>query len=132
MWFALNYEETRPARILALARGGVYPLPGSRLLVKQHDKRNEPAETALLKLAEVLTADAGVGQEIAQAARELAQRPSRPGYQSVFTTMRWRLHLSQARRIRYWPLNGRAFDTAFDTYLLEPSAIGYAHLRDWL
>ena len=49
----------------------------SRLFVKQHDKRNEPAETALHKLAEVLTADAGVGQEIAQAASELASRPNR-------------------------------------------------------
>ncbi len=74
----------------------------------------------------MLTADAGVGQEIAQAARELAQRPARPGYQSVFTTMVRGYIYRKRVAIRYRPLNGRAFDTAFDTYLLEPSAIGYA------
>ena len=126
LWFALNYEETR-LRAFSLSPEEAYTLYlGSRLLVKQHDKRNEPAETALLKLAEVLTADAGVGQEIAQAARELAQRPARPGYQSVFTTMVRGYIYRKRVAIRYRPLNGRAFDTAFDTYLLEPSAIGYA------
>lgn len=126
LWFAVDFDATR-LRAFELTPEEAYTLYlGSRLLVKQHDKRNEPAETALLKLAEVLTADAGVGQEIAQAARELAQRPVRPEYQPIFTTM-VRSYIYRKRvALRYRPLNGRAFETTFATYLLEPSAIGYA------
>jgi CRISPR-associated endonuclease/helicase Cas3 len=98
----------------------------TRLLVKQHDKRNEPAETALLKLAEVLTADVGVGQEIRQAAQELARRAAEPGYESVFRTV-VRAYLYRRRlRITYKPLHGQLFETSFAPYLIEPSAIGYA------
>ncbi len=42
---------------------------GAGLLSKQQDKRNEPAKTALLKLASALKADAGAGDEIELAAR---------------------------------------------------------------
>ena len=126
LWLPLDYEETR-LRTFDLSPEEAYTLYlASRLLVKQHDKRNEPAESALHKLAEVLTADAGVGQEIAQAARELASRPTRPGYQSVFVTMVRGYIYRRRVAIRYRPLNGRSFETTFETYLMEPSAIGYA------
>ncbi len=126
LWFPLDFEETR-IRSLSLSPEEAYALYlGSRLLVKQHDKRNEPAETALLKLAEVLTADARVGHEIAQAAAELAKRPTRPGYQSVFTTLVRGYIYRKRVAIRYRPLGGRSFETLFDTYLMEPSAVGYA------
>lgn len=126
LWFPLNYEETR-LRAFDLSPEEAYTLYlASRLLVKQHDKRNEPAESALHKLAEILTADAGVGQEIAQAASELANRPTRPGYQSVFTAMVRGYIYRKRVAIRYRPLNGRSFETTFETYLMEPSAIGYA------
>lgn len=98
----------------------------TRLLVKQHDKRNEPAETALLKLAEVLTADAGVGQEIRQAARELARRETEPGYESVFRTVVGAYLYRRRLHITYKPLHSVPFETSFAPYLLEPSAIGYA------
>lgn len=126
LWFPLDYEETR-IRSLSLSPEEAYALYlGSRLLVKQHDKRNEPAETALLKLAEVLTADAKVGHEIAQAAAELAKRPTRRGYQSVFTTLVRGYIYRKRVAFRYRPLGGRSFETLFDTYLMEPSAVGYA------
>ena len=126
LWFPLDYEETR-IRSLSLSPEEAYALYlGSRLLVKQHDKRNEPAETALLKLAEVLTADARVGHEIAQAAAELAKRPTRPGYQSVFTTLVRGYIYRKRVAIRYRPLGGRSFEALFDAYLMEPSAVGYA------
>lgn len=126
LWFPLEYDETR-LRSFTLSPEEAYTLYlGSRLLVKQHDKRNEPAESALLKLAEVLSADAGVGQEIAQAAAELAQRPQRPGYRSVFETLVRGTIYRKRVTLRYRPLNGRPFETTFATYLLEPSAIGYA------
>ena len=73
MWLALNYE-TR-LRILALARRRI-PFTSAAGCWSRSDKRNEPAETALLKLAEVLTADAGVGRSLRRP--ELAQRPGAP------------------------------------------------------
>lgn len=126
LWFGLNYEETR-LRALNLTPEEAYSLYlGARLLVKQQDKRLEPAESALLKLAEALTGDAGVGAEIAQAAGELAQRPVRADYRSVFdAVVRGYIHRRQVA-IRYHPLHGRAFDTMLSPYLLEPSAIGYS------
>ncbi|MCB0116283.1 MAG: hypothetical protein KDD84_19420, partial [Caldilineaceae bacterium] len=85
-WHALNFEGTR-LRAFDLSPEEAYTLYlASRLLVKQHDKRNEPAETALMKLAHILTADAGVGDEIAQAAQELSSRPAHPDYQDIFRT----------------------------------------------
>jgi len=126
LWYPLDFEETR-LRALDLTPEEAYALYlGSRLLVKQHDKRNEPAESALLKLAEALTADARIGREIAQAASELAQRPARPGYQSVFTTLVRGYIYRKRVKLRYRPLNGRSFETLFETYLMEPSAVGYA------
>lgn len=125
LWFPVEYEETR-LRALDLSPEEAYALYlGSRLLIKQHDKRNEPAENALLKLADALTSDADVGDEIAQAAALLAQRPSRPGYQSVFTTMTRGYIYRRTVELTYRPLKGRSFTTRFRTYLMEPSPIGY-------
>lgn len=56
----------------------------SRLFVKQSDRRNESAETALLKLAHVLGRDAGLGDDLYQAAEELARRPEDSQYQDIF------------------------------------------------
>lgn len=126
LWFALNFEGTR-LRSFDLEPEEAYTLYlATRLLVKQHDKRNESAESALMKLSHILTADAGVGDEIAQAAQELASRPGGSEYQDIFRTMVRGMLYRKAVQIRYRPLNGRAFETTFQTYLMEPSAIGYA------
>lgn len=125
LWFPLAYEETR-IRAFDLTPEEAYALYlGSRLLVKQHDKRNQPAETALHKLAEVLTADAGVGQEIAQAAQQLAQRPIREDYQSIFTVLTRGYIYRRVVKLTYQTLTGQPFTTDFRTYLMEPSSIGH-------
>lgn len=126
LWLPLNYEGTR-LRAFDLSPEEAYTLYlATRLLVKQHDKRNEPAETALMKLAQVLTSDAGVGDEIAQAARELSSREADAGYQSVFRTLVRGYIYRKAVRLTYRPLNGKHFATVFHTYLMEPSAIGFS------
>jgi len=126
LWLPLNFEGTR-LRAFDLAPEEAYTLYlATRLLVKQHDKRNEPAETALMKLAHILTADAGVGNEIAQAAAELASRQPDSGYQAIFRTLVRGYIYRKAVRLIYRPLNGKPFDTVFRTYLMEPSAIGFS------
>jgi CRISPR-associated endonuclease/helicase Cas3 len=100
---------------------------GARLLVKQLDKRNEPAETALLKLAQALRDNAGVGKEIYQATQELVRRPVREGYQPIFRNMVRAYIYRKKVRICYKPLNWeKSFQTTFSTYLIEPSLIGSA------
>ncbi|MCL4530624.1 MAG: CRISPR-associated helicase Cas3' [Chloroflexi bacterium] len=125
-WFPLVLKESRLRSFDLSPEEAVTLYLGARLLVKQQDKRNEPAETALLKLASVLKADAGVGDEIEQAARELAQRPVQENYQPIFRdVMRGYIYRKKVE-IAYRPLNwNKSFQTTFSTYLLEPSPIGF-------
>ncbi len=125
-WSVTGYEETRLLSV-ELSPEEAYTLYlGCRLLVKQHDKRNELAEKALMQLADKLVTDAKVGKEIAQAANELAKRPLNKAFQSHFQTMVQGYIQRRKVAIRYAPLNGKSFETIFRTYLIEPSAIGHS------
>lgn len=126
LWFSLPYETTRLRRFELEPEEAFTLYLATRLLVKQQDKRNEPAESALFKLAEVLTSDARVGDEIRQAARELAQRRANTNYQSIFQIMVRGYIYRRRVRIRYQPYKGPSFETSFATYLMEPSAVGYS------
>ena len=102
-WYPLVLRESRLRSFDLSPEEAVTLYLGARLLSKQQDKRNEPAETALLKLASVLKADAGVGSEIEQAARELAQRPIQENYQPIFRNVmrdisierKWKLYIAR-------------------------------------
>ena len=126
-WYPLALKEPRLRPFNLSPEEAVTLYLGARLLAKQHDKRNEVAETALLKLAGVLKSDAGMGAEIEQAARELAGRPAHADYQPTFReVVRGYIYRRQIE-ITYRPLNwGKSFKTLFSTYLIEPSAIGYS------
>ncbi len=126
VWYALSYHVDRLRRIELSPEEAMTLYLATRLLVKQHDKRNESAETALNKLAEALTGDLKVGHEIYQATLELAQRPGDVGYSRVFRTMMQGYLYRRKVAITYRPLKGKPFETEFSPYLLEPSAIGYA------
>ena len=125
-WFPLVLKESRLRSFDLSPEEAVTLYLGARLLSKQQDKRNEPAETALLKLASVLKADAGVGNEIEQAARELALRPVQKDYQPIFRDVVRGYIYRKKIEIAYRPLNwNKSFLTTFSTYLLEPSPIGF-------
>lgn len=124
-WFPFVLKESRLRPFDLLPEEAVTLYLGARLLSKQQDKRIEPAETALLKLANVLKSDAGVGGEIEQAARELAQRPIQENYQPIFRDVVRGYIYRKKIEIVYHPLNKKSFTTTFSTYLLEPSPIGF-------
>ncbi len=126
LWYALPYHETRLRRLELTPEEAMTLYLATRLLVKQHDKRNESAEVALTKLAEALTHGAGVGREIHQAALELAHRPGEPEYSRIFRTVMQSYIYHHKLQLTYAPLNGKPFETIFSPYLLEPSAIGYS------
>lgn len=126
-WLPLKLKESRLRPLDLSPEEAVTLYLGARLLAKQQDKRNEPAETALLKLATALKADAGVGDEIFQAARELATRPMHEGYQPIFREMVRGYIYRKKVEISYHPLrSNKVFQTTFSTYLIEPSPIGFS------
>ena len=96
-----------------------------RLFVKHSDQRNEAAETALSRLAQILSDDMGLGDDILAAAQELARRPAAPGYESIFRTVMRSYIYRRKVAIAYQPYRGRPFETIFSPYLIEPSAIGF-------
>jgi len=125
LWYPAPWQETRLRPFELTPEEALTLYLGARLLVKQHDKRNEPAETALLKLSHALHDAAGLGDFIAQAAGELARRPNQEGYQPVFRTVVRGYIYRRKVRLLYRPLNKRqAFPTLFATYLIEPSLVG--------
>lgn len=126
-WLPLKLKEPRLRPFDLSPEEAVTLYLGARLLAKQQDKRNEPAETALLKLASALKADAGVGDEIEQAALELAQRPVQANYQPIFRDVVRGYIYRKKIEITYRPLGWKKpFTTIFSTYLLEPSPIGFS------
>jgi CRISPR-associated endonuclease/helicase Cas3 len=125
-WHPLEFRGPRLYRFELSPEEVITLYLGARLLVKQHDHRNEPAETALRKLASVLRSDAPIGKEIERVADELAQRGENRQYQSIFRVIveayayRWKI------KLEYKPLGEKAFTTTFATYLIEPSLVGAA------
>ncbi len=127
LWYPAPWQETRLRPFDLSPEEALTLYLGARLLVKQQDRRNEPAETALLKLAQALRDDAGVGHEIEQVAEELMRRPVREGYQPIFRDVIRAYIYRRKIRLRYKPLNwDKPFETLFSTYLIEPSLIGSA------
>lgn len=98
----------------------------ARMLVKQSDRRNEIAETLLLKLAHVLKTDAGVADHIEEAARELAQRPDNREFINIFRLVAQSYLYHRKLKIVYQPYQGQPFTTQFAPYLIEPSMIGFS------
>lgn len=130
------YREDGLAFPLWLREGRLRPLDispeeaitlylAARLYVKQTDRRNEPAESALFKLADSLTSDVGVGEEIRQAALELANRPVDHSRSGVFGEVVRGYLYRRVVEIDYAPRRGKPFRTRLKPYLLEPSTIGY-------
>lgn len=125
LWMALPYDRAELRRFNLSPEEAMTLYLATRLFVKQHDKRNEPAETALLKLAAALTTEAGVGREIHQAAQELRQRPDDGTYNRAFRAMMQSYIYRRVLHLTYEPARSRPFETDFSPYLLEPSAIGF-------
>ena len=125
LWLALPWEQAQLRKLEMSPEEAMTLYLAARLFTKQHDKRNEPAETALMKLATALTSDARVGHEIHEAALELAQRPDAGEYNQIFRAVMQAYIYRRVLHITYEPGQGRAFETDFSPFLLEPSTVGF-------
>lgn len=125
LWYPLPHGSIILRRLDLPPEEAMVLYLAARLMVKQSDQRNEAAESVLVKLADMLSNDAGLEHDLLEAATELAQRPREPGYEDVFRTV-MRGYLYRRRiQILYRPYRGEPFETVFSPYLLEPSAIGF-------
>ena len=97
----------------------------TRMFVKQSDKQNKTALSALSRLAEVLKTDLPVSDQIFDAAQELRTREKRPLYESHFTELIRAYLRRNPVSISYRTAQGFEFETMLHIYLIEPSAIGY-------
>ena len=125
VWVALPFDELRLRHFDLSPEEAMTLYLATRLLAKQHDKRNEPAETALMKLAAALTSSNIAGREIHQAAQELAERPRQGNYDAIYRAVMQAYIYRRVLHVTYEPLKGKPFETDFAPYLIEPSAIGF-------
>ncbi|MCB0195947.1 MAG: CRISPR-associated helicase Cas3' [Anaerolineae bacterium] len=127
LWFNNpDYQGTRLRQFTLVPEEAYTLYLAARLFVKQSDKRNEYAESALYRLAEELKSDIPVDRNIREAAQKLAEREDKPGYHDTFQTL-IRAYLNRHKvRLIYKPLWRDSFETTFEIYLIEPSAIGFS------
>ena len=98
-----------------------------RLLVKQSDKRNDSAESALHKLADALKSTFGISDEIREASYELVERDHDDKYHNHFTKIISAYLRHSSIKLTYQSQHSeQPFTTQFDTYRIEPSSIGYS------
>lgn len=125
LWIAWPYEQIQLRKFELSPEEAMTLYLAARLFTKQQDKRNEPAETALMKLATALVSDAKIGTEIHQAALELSQRPDDGTYNRIFRMVMQAYIYRRVLQITYEPASGLKFTTEFSPFLFEPSAIGF-------
>ncbi len=126
LWFVQTFTPAVIRPLEVQAEEAVVLYLAARMLVKQNDRRNEIAETVLLKLAHALNVDAGVGSHIEEAALALAQRPHNKAYLDIFRDVARSYLYHRKIEIIYQPYRGQAFRTTFAPYLIEPSVIGFS------
>lgn len=97
----------------------------ARQFVKQTDKQNAMALSALSRLSQVLKTDLPVGSDILQAAQELRKRKKEASYEDIFATVVKAYLLRHPVQLSYRTGKDKIVETTFFTYLIEPSAIGY-------
>ena len=126
LWFEQEFQATQLRQFEMLPEETYTLYLATRLFVKQSDRRIEFAESAMYRLSEVLKSDVPVSPDIEKAAQKLAERETQPGYHDIFQTL-IRAYLNRQKvQLTYKPLWRNAFETTFETYLIEPSTIGFA------
>lgn len=122
-WLPLN--EPRFLKFEPLPEEAVILYIALRMLVKQSDRRNPLAEALLLKLANLANTELHLGDDLEQAAVELAQRPTDNAYQDIFQQVLRAYLLRRKLEIVYHPYKSEPFSTVISPYLIEPSGFGF-------
>lgn len=124
-WFADADAGTWLRRFELMADEAFTLYLAARQFVKQTDKQNPMALSALSRLAEVLKSDLPIGAQIFNAAQELRKRQKDTTYEDIFTTVIKAYLLRRPLHLTYRTAHDQTVQTIFRTYLIEPSAIGF-------
>lgn len=125
LWFASEYANTWLRRFELAADEAFTLYLAARQFVKQTDKQNPMAISALSRLAEVLKSDIPVGEQIFAAAQDLRKRKKETAYETIFTTVVKAYLMRHPLQLTYRTAQDQEVQTTFETYLIEPSAIGF-------
>jgi CRISPR-associated endonuclease/helicase Cas3 len=125
LWFANEHAGTWLRRFELAADEAFTLYLAARQFVKQTDKQNPMALSALSRLAEVLKTDLPVSDQIFSAAQELRRRKKETDYESVFANVVKAYLLRHPLQLTYRTAQDQTVQTVFKTYLIEPSAIGF-------
>lgn len=98
LWFASEQANAWLRRFELAADEAFTLYLAARQFVKQTDKQNPMAISALSRLAEVLKSDIPVGDQIFAAAQELRKRKKETVYETIFTTVVKAYLMRQATR----------------------------------
>lgn len=124
-WLATDNAGTWLRRFELAADEAFTLYLAARQFVKQSDKQNPMALSALTRLAEVLKTDLPVSSQIFHAAQDLRKRRKETEYEIIFANVVKAYLLRHPLQITYLTSKDQKIETIFKTYLIEPSAIGY-------
>lgn len=124
-WLASEHASTWLRRFELAADEAFTLYLAARQFVKQTDKQNPMALSALSRLAEVLKSDLPVSSQIFTAAQELRKRKKETDYESIFANVVKAYLLRHPLHLTYRTAQDQKVETVFKTYLIEPSAIGF-------
>lgn len=124
-WLVSEHASTWLRRFELAADEAFTLYLAARQFVKQTDKQNPMALSALSRLAEVLKSDLPVSSQIFTAAQELRKRKKETDYESIFANVVKAYLLRHPLHLTYRTAQDQKVETVFKTYLIEPSAIGF-------
>lgn len=124
-WIPLPLNQRKPLKLEPTPEQAVVMYVALRMFVKQSDRRNPLAEGLLLKIANLANNELHLGDDLEQAAAELAQRETDKDYEDIYQKV-VRAYLQRKKlAIIYHPYRSEPFETVISPYLIEPSGIGY-------
>ncbi len=125
-WHLAPYKPLTPRKLNLEPEQAIVLYLAMRLFVKQSDRRVETAETLLHELANILSEDLNLTQDIVQVARALSEQPHKAGHEDILRTIARAYIYRRQVKILYAPYQGEPFETTLAPYLIEPASLGFA------
>ncbi|MGB1287646.1 MAG: helix-turn-helix transcriptional regulator [Aggregatilineales bacterium] len=124
-WYWMPLGRQTPVKLSPTRREAVVLYLALRMFVKQSDRRNPLAERLLYKLAQCTNEELHLGEDLEQAAAEMAQQPEDREHQQIFEQVMLAYMHRHQLRIVYHPYRSEPFETVISPYLIEPSGFGF-------
>lgn len=125
-WYLAPFRPLTPRKLNLEPEQAIVLYLAMRLFVKQSDRRVETAETLLYELANILSEDLNLTQDIVQVAKTLSDQPTEAGHEDILRTIARAYIYRRQVKILYAPYQNEPFETTLSPYLIEPASLGFA------